>query len=314
MATVYTGGTVTVSNGSTSVTGSGTTWATAGVQAGDYLWSGGYSVRIAAVTDNTHLTLAYPWPGAGLAGASNFEIRYTSSNERVMAAANTLIALLESGNNAALGGLTGAANKGVYFTGSGTMATYDLSPFGRSLVDDADGPAAQATLGISSTYAKLLPSDGGASLGGSSNRYANGYFRDNIYLGGSSVATTIAMIFNTTAGKSREMRFRTGGLDRWLLRTHWGDETGSNAGSDFELQAYDDAGSFLSAPLYISRATGIITLGSATKLKSYTVSTLPSASVYAQCLIYVSNGTSNNRLAVSDGTNWRWPGTGAIVS
>ncbi|HSX00804.1 MAG TPA: hypothetical protein VLF67_01060, partial [Candidatus Saccharimonas sp.] len=48
------------------------------------------------------------------------------------------------------------------------------------------------------------------------------------------------------------------------------------------------------------------------KLRSYTVATVPSASV-AGMLIYVSDGTSNKRLAVSDGTNWRWP-DGAIVS
>jgi hypothetical protein len=48
------------------------------------------------------------------------------------------------------------------------------------------------------------------------------------------------------------------------------------------------------------------------RLRSYTVATVPSASP-AGMLIYVSDGTSNKRLAVSDGTNWRWP-DGAIVS
>lgn len=48
-------------------------------------------------------------------------------------------------------------------------------------------------------------------------------------------------------------------------------------------------------------------------LASYTVATLPSASTYVQGIIYVSDGTSNKRLAVSDGTNWRWP-DGAVVS
>lgn len=42
-------------------------------------------------------------------------------------------------------------------------------------------------------------------------------------------------------------------------------------------------------------------------LPTYTVSTLPSAASYARGLIYVSDGTSNKRLAVSDGTNWRFP-------
>ncbi len=48
-------------------------------------------------------------------------------------------------------------------------------------------------------------------------------------------------------------------------------------------------------------------------LPSYTVATLPSAATYARGLIYVSDGTTNKRLAVSDGTNWRFP-DGNIVS
>jgi len=48
-------------------------------------------------------------------------------------------------------------------------------------------------------------------------------------------------------------------------------------------------------------------------LPSYTVATLPSAAANMRGIIYVSDGTSNKRQAVSDGTNWRWP-DGAIVS
>jgi hypothetical protein len=48
------------------------------------------------------------------------------------------------------------------------------------------------------------------------------------------------------------------------------------------------------------------------QIRSYTVATLPSAASAAQ-LIYVSDGASNKRLAVSDGTNWRFP-DGNIVS
>lgn len=48
-------------------------------------------------------------------------------------------------------------------------------------------------------------------------------------------------------------------------------------------------------------------------LAHYTVTTLPTASAWQGGIIYVSNGTANKRLAVSDGTNWRFP-DGNIVS
>jgi hypothetical protein len=58
----------------------------------------------------------------------------------------------------AIAGLTSAADKGIQFTGSGTAATYDLTPAGKALLDDADAATQRATLGITSSNVKLTES------------------------------------------------------------------------------------------------------------------------------------------------------------
>lgn len=61
------------------------------------------------------------------------------------------------------------------------------------------------------------------------------------------------------------------------------------------------------------QSDGALGMAAPFRLSSYTVTTLPTAADWTGAIIYVSNGTANKRLAVSDGTNWRWP-DGAIVS
>lgn len=66
---------------------------------------------------------------------------------------------------AAIAGLTSAADKGIYFTGSGSAATFDLSSFGRTLAGSADAAAARSSLGLGSMAVQAA--DNVAITGGS---------------------------------------------------------------------------------------------------------------------------------------------------
>lgn len=67
------------------------------------------------------------------------------------------------------------------------------------------------------------------------------------------------------------------------------------------------------ALLLLGKGTGPVQAGSPLQLPPYTVATLPAAASYPRCMIYVSDGAANKRLAISDGTSWRWP-DGAVVA
>lgn len=63
----------------------------------------------------------------------------------------------------------------------------------------------------------------------------------------------------------------------------------------------------------VPKGTGAVQSASPLQLATYTVTTLPSAALFTGGIIYVSNGTASKRIAVSDGTSWRFP-DGAVVS
>ncbi len=60
----------------------------------------------------------------------------------------------------AIAALTGAADRLPYFSGPGAAALTALTPFGRSLIDDADAAAGRATLGLGSAAREAVGTSG----------------------------------------------------------------------------------------------------------------------------------------------------------
>lgn len=76
----------------------------------------------------------------------------------------------------------------------------------------------------------------------------------------STVIATTNIAITDAAATTRGIFIRTGANNRWLLYADTGAESGSNAGSNFSIASYADAGTFLANPLIINRATSLITV------------------------------------------------------
>lgn len=70
-------------------------------------------------------------------------------------------------------------------------------------------------------------------------------------------SSSISQVLDVDVGFSGQVVYRKGGLDRFTWRNNSTAESGSNAGSDYQLFAHDDAGSSLGTVFTITRATRV---------------------------------------------------------
>ncbi|HTN10070.1 MAG TPA: hypothetical protein VL154_03775, partial [Acetobacteraceae bacterium] len=78
---------------------------------------------------------------------------------------------------------------------------------------------------------------------------------------GSGPSEGVAYAITAPAGRARQVFVQSDGSSRWALGADASGETGGQAGSDFAIDRYDDAGVRLDTPLSIARASGAVNIG-----------------------------------------------------
>lgn len=170
------GGTASVDNGSTVVTGAGSTSWTV-VREGDFFGAHvGLLVPIESVAPNA-ITLAYPWPGPTQNNAA-YAIQPKGDTVRFMQRVAEMVEFLTDGGLAAIAALPSGENKLPYYTGEGTAALTTLSAFMRTLLDDGDATTALATLTAQLALTKTGLLEFGADLTGNRDAIIDLHARD----------------------------------------------------------------------------------------------------------------------------------------
>jgi hypothetical protein len=132
----------------------------------------------------------------------------------------------------------------------------------------------------------------------------------------------VQFVLNAAAGNYRYFRYLTNNSVRWDFGISNGAESGSDAGSDFYINAFSDTAAFLSSPWGITRATGETRMTRAAisgpvRVGQYTLTTLPAASAFSGYEIDVTNATvapAGPKRCRSNGVNWLILNTNTPVS
>ncbi|WP_235923452.1 hypothetical protein [Brucella tritici] len=155
----YTSGTITLANGSATVTGTGTLFEVTRFREGDTLQIQNLTAVIASVDSDTQLTLVEPWTGESIVNGA-YRARQLGDGSRVSTQAATIIELLGNGVLINLAGLGVEEGKAPVGGPTGEYELVDTSTFG---IQDPNGNLDKlAALTLAAN--KLIVTDAGSEI------------------------------------------------------------------------------------------------------------------------------------------------------
>lgn len=171
----------------------------------------------------------------------------------------------------------------------------DATATGRALLTAVDAAAGRTALGLGSlaTAEAVVNTDAAQGLG-LRNQSAGGSAACRLTLGNGSDSTDgyvqLNGTGNATHGGARSLNLLANAGDICLLTNRLSPTVRLRVASGGAVSV---------------GTTTVFDAGGHATLRSYTVATLPTANPAGR-LVHVSDGAGNRRLAVSDGTAWRW--------
>ena len=116
-----------------------------------------------------------------------------------------------------------------------------------------------------------------------------------------------SLTLDAPAGTTRAIAFETAGKTRWLISATGSPESGANAGSDFLIGRYNDAGSLINDILGVVRSTGQLYFNNLVKIT--TSNSVPSldiedAGAQGGCLRLIAAGVGNKTIRCDRSSNF----------